>query len=429
MAYNIKATNNTDIATVNDATINTTSTSLTLVGRDYAGYGQFLNENFVYLLENFASNAIPRASRLGQLWYDTSQNSLKVCISTNSAHTSNVWKPVGSTITQDTEPASGTNGDLFFNTSTNQLNVWSSGDWQLIGPPASTSSGIVSGAVVETILDSSSNSHVVIKLYISNNVVGILSYDSTYTPQVTIAGFTTINPGFNLVNSTALADSQFTGDVSNALKLNGVGSSQFIRSDQNSSTAYQLTVGGGLTVATDLNIIAVSANNEVRIESTTNDRDLNFYANVGGDSTIKPIAISGSTGSVSFEKSINVGQILTVQGNLVANIGTTVLGATTLQSSLLPYGNVNVGALASPFGNIFARSFIGDLTGNLNSVTATVTGNLSVVGAITVSGNAVATQSYVTTYVQTAGRNSQGVRTISTSAPSGGSDGDIWYQV
>jgi len=40
----------------------------------------------------------------------------------------------------------------------------------------------------------------------------------------------------------------------------------------------------------------------------------------------------------------------------------------------------------------------------------------------------IATQSYVTSYVQTVGQNSQGAKTVSTGDPTGGSDGDIWYK-
>jgi hypothetical protein len=56
MPYSITTYSGTPLATVQDATINSTSTALTLIGRDYAGYGAFLNENFIYLLENFAGN-------------------------------------------------------------------------------------------------------------------------------------------------------------------------------------------------------------------------------------------------------------------------------------------------------------------------------------------------------------------------------------
>ena len=53
MSYTINLTDGTVFATIADGTINTSS-SMTLVGKNYAGYGAFLNENFVYLLENFA---------------------------------------------------------------------------------------------------------------------------------------------------------------------------------------------------------------------------------------------------------------------------------------------------------------------------------------------------------------------------------------
>ena len=173
MSYTIKTTNGSTIAIVQDATLNTIATSLTLVGRDYAGYGAFLNENFVYLLENFAANVAPSHQITGQLWYDTSVKTLKVY---DSGLTS--WKPISSSIAQDTRPTVGTLGDLWFKTTTYQLYIYTNditiGDlgWQLIGPPTTTS-GTLSGAVVETIQDSSANNHVVIKFYIENNVVEI----------------------------------------------------------------------------------------------------------------------------------------------------------------------------------------------------------------------------------------------------------------
>ena len=238
MSYTIKTTNGSTIAIVQDATLNTIATSLTLVGRDYAGYGAFLNENFVYLLENFAANVAPAHPIKGQLWYYTDTNpSLKV-------YTGTQWKTISSSIAQSTAPASVTSsqGDLWFDTVNNQLYVFADSvtGWILVGPPTTTA-GSLSGAVVETIQDSSANNHVVIKFYIENNVVAIMSYDAAYTPQTTLAGFDTINPGFNLVNSGTLAGSQFTGDAGNALYLNGVSSGQFLRNDQNTSSAYQLT--------------------------------------------------------------------------------------------------------------------------------------------------------------------------------------------
>ena len=431
MSYTINTTNGSVIAVVQDATLNTIATSLTLVGRDYAGYGEFLNENFVYLLENFAGDDEPANAINGQLWYDSSIKTLKVYDSGLAA-----WKPISSSIAQSTAPANGSVGDLWFKTITYQLYVYTGditiGDagWQLIGPPTTTS-GSLSGAVVESIEDSSSNQHVAIKFYISNNIVAIMSYDSAYTPKTTLAGFSIINPGINLVTPDTLAGSQITGDASNALFLNGVGSTQFLRSDQDTTSAYQLTLNGGLVVATDLNIKAVPADNEVRIDNLTNNRDMNFYANVGGNKT-RLLKLNATTGSVDFAN-VSISQLgaVGISSSLTVGTTSTFSGTSTFNSTLLPSapGTVTIGNNLNPFFSAWAQTFYGTLVGNVTAQSITV-GNVSIgPDSVTLSGNSFASQSYVTTYVQTSGRNSQGDKYISTSAPSGGNNGDIWYQV
>ena len=424
MSYSITNSSGNLIATVQDATINAVTTSLSLIGRDYAGYGAFLNENFVYLLENFANNAAPSNPVTGQLWYNTTLNTLEVY---NSALGG--WKPISSSIAASTAPANAvsTVGDLWWNTANNQLYVYSGTAWILIGPP-STTAGVTSGAVVETIYDSSNNPHVVIKFYISNNIVGIVSYDGQFTPQTTLSGFPTINPGFNLATSDVLIGSQFTGDASNALKLNGLSASAFLRSDQNATTAYQITAGAGFVVASDLYTTLDAANNQVSINSVTNNRNLNFYVNQNNIKTAA-IGITASTGTVTFANIVNVGGALTSFGAFTANSTVSIVGTTTLQNSLLPYGNntINIGSTGTPFANVYASTFAGNLNGN---VTASI---ISVSGNVLISGYPAATQNYVTTYVQTAGQNSQGVKTIqsiSSGAPSNsfGNNGDIVYQ-
>lgn len=437
MSYTIKTTNGATIAIVQDATLNTIATSLTLVGRDYAGYGQFLNENFVYLLENFAANTAPGTQPneaqpiTGQLWYDTSVKTLKVYDSSNAA-----WKPISSSRAQVTTPTGGVKGDLWFKTDTYQLYVFTEdvtigiNGWQLIGPPTTTP-GSLSGAVVETIQDSSANNHIAIKFYISNNIVAIMSYDAAYTPQTTLAGFPIINPGINLVTSDTLAGSQITGDASNALFLNGISSGQFLRNDQNASSSYQLTLGGGLIIGTDLNIKTVTASNEVRLDNLTNNRDTSFYSNIAGTTT-KVLKLNATSGDIEFEN-VTISQSGDITSNAALTVGTTSTfnGTATFNSTLLPSspGTVTVGSNSSPFMSAIAHTFYGNLVGNVTAQSITV-GNVSITAnSVTLSGNSFASQSYVTTYVQTSGRNSQGVRTISTSAPSGGNDGDIWYQV
>ena len=76
MAYVINLTNGTQLATVEDGTIDQ-STSLKLVGKNYAGYGEIQNENFVHLLENFSSANQPAGPLSGQIWFDSSLKKLK----------------------------------------------------------------------------------------------------------------------------------------------------------------------------------------------------------------------------------------------------------------------------------------------------------------------------------------------------------------
>ena len=76
MAYTINKTDGTTVATITDGTIDNT-TSLTLFGKSYSGFGELLNENLVKLLENASGTATPSAPLRGELWFDTTTNQLK----------------------------------------------------------------------------------------------------------------------------------------------------------------------------------------------------------------------------------------------------------------------------------------------------------------------------------------------------------------
>ncbi len=78
MPYNINLTNGTLLTTVEDGTVDSTATSLVLVGKDFEGYGEYLNENLVRITENFASTAPPVSPLLGQIWYDTTNSQIKI---------------------------------------------------------------------------------------------------------------------------------------------------------------------------------------------------------------------------------------------------------------------------------------------------------------------------------------------------------------
>lgn len=79
MAYTIVKSDGTVLTTIADGTINTTSTSLGLPGRNYPGYGQTLDTNFVHILESFADDIPPQNPLRGQLWFNTNTSTLYVC--------------------------------------------------------------------------------------------------------------------------------------------------------------------------------------------------------------------------------------------------------------------------------------------------------------------------------------------------------------
>ena len=112
MAYTINNTAGTVLATVADGTIDTT-TDLTLIGKNYAGYGEFLNENYVKLLENFANTSAPGSPVAGHMWCDTTNSLLKV-------YTGTAFKTVSSSTSSASTPSTSVTGDLWWDTTNGQ---------------------------------------------------------------------------------------------------------------------------------------------------------------------------------------------------------------------------------------------------------------------------------------------------------------------
>lgn len=383
MPYIVTTTAGATLTTIADDTVNTTSTSLSLVGKNYAGYGIFLNENFVSLLENFNNSSAPLAPLTGQLWFDNSADILKF-------YTGSVWKPISTSAASATAPIDPTVGDLWWNTLTSQLSVRGASDWIIIGPAFTATAG-TSGAIVETITDTALLSHVVVKFYISNTVVAILSKDSSFTPQTNIPGFTTVNPGMNLISSSVLPSSQFWGNSTNAGNVGGVSLSSFLRSDENSTNGTNRLTVGQLQATTHLLVDPTPT--DVQIYSNGTDlsappntsKDIGIYVKRGGTPTLtqRSIATTGGTQfyanlttvnvnptsdnvsvigsgttryanvhSVSFTGTNFFGTTLDVSGVTTVNSGNNVTAIVNGGTS----GVGNIGTAAKPFNTIFARA-------------------------------------------------------------------------
>jgi hypothetical protein len=352
MAYTVTTTNGTVITTVADGTVNTTNTSLTLIGKNYAGYGIFLNENYVKLLENFSNTTPPTAPLTGQLWYDNVNDILKVY---NSA--TNVWKPISSSISQSTAPSASISvtGDIWWDTTNAQLKVWSGSAWITIGPSYTSTSG-TSGPVTQTILDNTSASHVVTLFYISNSVIMILSKDNTFTPQTAIPGFATIVPGLNLISASTLTGAQFTGATTGASTLGGFTASQFLRSDISQTTNYAFGAAGGLTVGSDL-VFDASSGAVAVISETTLNKNIRFDINQNGV-TAQALLLTASTNSATFGNNVTVSGRLSVTGATTLTGAVAVTGITTVSNKILPNANntIDIGASGTTFATIYAKA-------------------------------------------------------------------------
>jgi len=320
VSYTVNKTSGAVLTTIADGTIDTT-TDLTLIGKNYAGYGEILNEDFVKLLENFANTSAPSSPIAGQLWWDTSGSLMKV-------YTGTVFKTISSSTSSATTPTNNVTGDLWWDTTNTQLKVYNGTSFTLIGPAFTTGTG-QSGPVIDTITDSLGSDHVVVKMFVSDAIVAIISKDAVFTPQTAISGFATVKPGYNL--STTVSGAQFIGTVSNADTLDTINSTQFLRSDEADTTSGTFGVlnDSGITIGADSDLTIGVAGSDVTVRNTTLDGDLKFNVNDGGVNTTVAF-IDGATSAIlpGTTNTHNIGSA----SNKFATIYATTFNGTSTQA-------------------------------------------------------------------------------------------------
>lgn len=293
MSYTINLTNGNVFAVIPDGTINQSS-SQTLVGKNYAGYGQFLDDNFIHLLENGANSTPPGAPLTGQLWFNTTTGVLQV-------YNGVAFKSLGGSQAAATAPTNNSIGDLWYDTTLAQLFVWTGTEWLLVGPIYTSDTG-VTGAIPTVLTDTLGGTHIVTELYINNDVVGIISDDAGgWIPAPAIPGFTGgVGPGIQLATTVNGQTPQFVGTATNATSLNGVTANAFIRTTGGNMTGA-LSVGttsGNLTVGPNGDFVANVAGTSVNLINTDNNGNINFVINKAGITTTA-MTINGATGVIS----------------------------------------------------------------------------------------------------------------------------------
>lgn len=313
MAYTIFNTRNNELAVVEDGTIDNT-TDLKLIGKNYAGYGEIQNENFVYLLENFAGANQPPRPIAGQLWFDTSDQKLKAYDGNNESvfvPLGNVHigaKPSGAAITA----ANVNKGDLWWDDVTSQLYVHNgalAGDpFVLVGPSGSQSvKTIIEDAVVYDSLfagqaDPTPYQHKILKGFIDDVVVFTMSNDEfDLDDSNAISGFDRIKKGITLVNTenanngVTTGNYSFHGNSSNALRLGGTLAAEFVqRTNPVFTTQVDINDNDGLQIGSNNEFLLKVSSNEPVIESTINGAAINLKVKDSGGSTLTPAQITAT---------------------------------------------------------------------------------------------------------------------------------------
>jgi len=312
MAYTINKTDGTVVTTITDGTVDNT-TSLQLFGKSYSGFGEGLNENLVKLLENAASTAAPSAPLKGELWFDTTTNQLKVYDGTS-------FKPTGGSKSSSSQPTTPSAGDLWHDTANDQVSVYTGSAWLLVGP-VYTSGQTLSGWQIETLASAGGNK-VVSSMYAGNTRVAILSKED-FTPSVTQTGFAAIKAGFTL-NSTLGAVFEGTNTQASQILVTGtantsstiIAGGNFLRADVADTMAGALTIDtdAGLIIGDAQELTVTVASNNVTVAQTSEDKDLKFTVNDGGV-TKTPLQLTGADGGVDITGDVTITGNLTISGS------------------------------------------------------------------------------------------------------------------
>ncbi len=325
MAYTINKTDGTILATVADGQIDTLSSDLTLIGKNYSGFGEAINENFVKLLENFSSTTEPVHPVRGQIWFDVNELKLKV-------YSGNGFVPVSSATISGTQPFNLGVGDLWFNSTDKQLYFYDGTNTILLGPDYSVSQG-VSGLKVANILDSLNQNRVITYLYTNGVLLGIFSKD-TFTPKLPIEGFSgSIQPGFN---AGTLEGFKFNVTATNSEKLGNQPASSYVRNDTSN------IIDGQIIISSNLGLIIGDANQgqfqvqdgNLIIANIASNKDmiLNVRRDVIAEEAIK---IESASRTINLydgfpTSKINVGGDVTIDGDLTVNGDVLTVNAATL---------------------------------------------------------------------------------------------------
>jgi hypothetical protein len=330
MSYIINKTDGTVLTEVVDGTIDQITTDLTLIGKNSSTYGEFLNENFVKLLENFANTSSPTNPITGQLWFDTTENRLKI-------YDGSGFRVSGGTLVASTPPSGLVQGDIWIDSNRKQLFFYDGTQLTLAGPPYTNQQGLT-GLTIESVLDTNQISHTVAFLYVNQTLLGAFSKDE-FTPATSVVGLSgKIYTGFT---AGTLSGMEFKTTATKAKQLIATDGSIFT-AESFLTKVGNATVQGKFTILNSVPLVlGPSQNTEIRVTDTNfnivaNNSGQDFAIKIKNGAVIKSaIQVKATTERVGIltdapTATLDVNGDTRIRGNLTVEGTSTVIQSSTL---------------------------------------------------------------------------------------------------
>jgi len=463
MSYIINNSRGQIVAVVADGTTNSTATDLTLVGRAVVNFGEYQNENYVFLLENFANDTAPTQPILGQLWYNSSTD----VISTYS--TDNVFVALASqdyVQAQKISPAftgTPTAPTAAAATNTTQLATTAFVQNNKISPAFSGT------PTAPTAAYNNDTTQIATTAFVQGEKTSPAFFGTptaptavsgTNTTQLATTAFVTASPAFSGVptapnavynnNTTQIATTAFVQGEKVSPALSGVPTAPTAANSTNSTqiatTAFVLN-----SLENDLGTISLQDASAVAITGGTISGIVPLALTDGGTGASTP-ALARTNLQLGDLATQNVGNVFITGGQItgivdlaIADGGTGASNPADARNNLgLATGAVttvgtmstqNASAVAITGGTITGITALAVADGGTGATTAaqartnlsvppnsrTITAGTGLTGGGDLSADI--------TFTIATNSNGYGVRYVSTLDPSGGNDGDIWYQI
>jgi len=348
MPYSIDRYSGTQLTVIEDGTIDS-STSLKLIGKNYAGYGEAQNENFLHLLESFSSNSSPVNPLTGQIWFNTLNKSLNYYDGIN-------WKTASGAVASVTTPPGSTSGNLWLKSDTKQLYVHNGTDFTLVGPEVAAGFGTTQFRS-RVVSDSTGGNHAIIECIINDETIYVISkseFELAANQLTTSSAFSKIKEGITLAWTKQTSNSasnygvtdtnvdsepkfSFWGTASNSLRLNGKKDTDFAAATNTVFPSQVRFYDSGFTVGDQNDLVVnIDSDGTTPVIKNTVSSSIRIITNSGG--LRYPVEFVGKDILPGYDKA------------LPSNDPSTS-------------GVVNIGSSSRKFNIVYAGSFEGNATG------------------------------------------------------------------